>query len=161
MRRGEHGMEIAGSQEFALAGRQPALAGLRLTLGAVPIATRVVGDGLISATLASVAMPAEGSGAAALNGPKGFELLKVKARPIPIQEAIAVCAQSGHTVHRSAGCYLTLLQQVGLIASQLIRPELIRGFVKMASERGHVLQVLARRDLGVVAALEFLQHHLA
>src|SRR5437773_7028836 len=64
VRHGEHGMEIAGSQEFALAG-------LRLTLGAVPISTRVVGDGLIFATLASVAMPAEGSGAAALNGPKG------------------------------------------------------------------------------------------
>jgi hypothetical protein len=54
------------------------------------IATRVVGDGLITATLASIAMPAEGSGATALNGPKGFELLKVKARSIPLQETIAV-----------------------------------------------------------------------
>src|SRR5712692_2350024 len=97
MRHGEHGMEIAGSQEFALAGRQPALAGLRLTLGAVPISTRVVGDGLISATLASVAMPAEGSGATALDGPKGFELLKAKARSIPLQKAIALRAQNvGH-----------------------------------------------------------------
>jgi hypothetical protein len=37
-------------------------------------------------------MPAEGRGAAALNGTKGFELLKVKARSIPIQETIAVYA---------------------------------------------------------------------
>jgi hypothetical protein len=37
-------------------------------------------------------MPAQGSGAAALNGTKGFELLKVKARSIPIQEAIALHA---------------------------------------------------------------------
>src|SRR6266581_3666466 len=97
MRHGEHDMEIAGSQKFALAGRQPAFAGLRLTLGAVPISTRVVRDGLISATLASVAMPAEGSGAAALNGSESFELLKVKARPIPIQEVITMRAQNvGH-----------------------------------------------------------------
>src|SRR5208337_203722 len=57
--------------------------------------------------------------------------------------------QSGHTVHRSTGCYLALLEQVGFIASQLIRPELIRGLAKMASGRSHVLQVLASRDLGV------------
>jgi len=37
-------------------------------------------------------MPTEGSGAAALNGTQGFELLKVEARSIPIQEAIAVHA---------------------------------------------------------------------
>src|SRR6516162_2166703 len=69
--------------------------------------------------------------------------------------------QCGHTVHRCAGCHFALLQQVGLIASQLIRPELIRGLAKMAGERSHVLQVLASCDLRIVAALEFLQHHLA
>ena len=42
-------------------------------------------------------MPTEGSGATALNGTKRFELLKVKARSIPIQEAIAVRAENvGH-----------------------------------------------------------------
>jgi hypothetical protein len=35
-------------------------------------------------------MAAEGSGAAALNGPKGFELLKTKARSVPIQKAITL-----------------------------------------------------------------------
>jgi hypothetical protein len=85
-------MEIAGSQEFALAGRQPAFAGLGLTLGAVSISARVVGDGAIAATQASVAMAAQVSGAAALNGSKGFELLIAEARSIPIQEAIAVRA---------------------------------------------------------------------
>ena len=48
VRQGEHDMEIAGVEEFAFSSCQPALAGLRLTLGAVPIATRVVGDGLIA-----------------------------------------------------------------------------------------------------------------
>jgi hypothetical protein len=37
-------------------------------------------------------MPAEGGSAAALNGTKGFELLKIKAGSIPIQEAIALRA---------------------------------------------------------------------
>jgi hypothetical protein len=39
-------METSGVEEFAY--RQPTLAGLRLTLKAVPISTRVVGDGLIA-----------------------------------------------------------------------------------------------------------------
>jgi hypothetical protein len=85
-------MEIAGSQEFALARLQPAFAGLGLTLGAVSISARVVGDGAMAATQASIAMAAHGSGAAALNGSKGFELLIAEARSIPIQEAIAVRA---------------------------------------------------------------------
>src|SRR5579862_5212402 len=54
---------------------------------------------------------------------------------------------------------LALSEQVGLIASQLIRPELIRRLAKMAGERSHVLQVLAGGDLRVVATLEFFQHH--
>jgi hypothetical protein len=37
-------------------------------------------------------MPAQGSCAAALNGTKSFELLKIKARSIPIQEAITLHA---------------------------------------------------------------------
>jgi hypothetical protein len=85
-------VEIAGVEEFAFPSRQPALASLCLTLGAVPVATRVVGDGLITATRASIAMPAQGGSAATLNGTKGFELLKVKARSIPIQKAITVQA---------------------------------------------------------------------
>ena len=75
MRYGEDHVEIAGVEEFAFPCRQPALARLCLTLGTVAIATRVVGDGLIPATRASIAMPAEGGSAAALNGTKGFELL--------------------------------------------------------------------------------------
>jgi len=86
VRQGEHDMEIAGVEEFAFACCEPALTLLRLTLWAVPISTRVVGDDLITATLASIAMLAEGSCATALNGPKGFELLKVKARSIALRK---------------------------------------------------------------------------
>src|SRR5437016_6306213 len=42
VRHSEHNMEVAGGQEFAFASRQPALARLRLALGAVPISARVV-----------------------------------------------------------------------------------------------------------------------
>src|SRR2546428_555703 len=49
-------MEIVGSQEFALAGRQPAFACLGLTLGTVSISARVVRDGAIAATQASIAV---------------------------------------------------------------------------------------------------------
>jgi hypothetical protein len=85
-------MEIAGVEEFAFPCRQPALAGLRLTLRAVAISTGVVGDGLITTTRATIAMPAQRGGTAALDGAQCFELLETKARSIPIQEAIAVHA---------------------------------------------------------------------
>ena len=45
-------MEVAGSQEFAFAG-------LCLALGAVPVSARVVGDGLMPAVRAGIAMTAE------------------------------------------------------------------------------------------------------
>src|ERR1700687_4863207 len=94
---GEHDMEVAGGQEFAFAGRQPALACLRLALRAVPVSTRVVRVSLMTAARAGIAMTAQRCGAAAQNGPKRFELLKAKAGSIPIQEAIAVRAKNvGH-----------------------------------------------------------------
>src|SRR5208337_1015901 len=97
VRHSEHDMEIAGVEEIVLPCCDPALTSLRLTLGAVAIATRVVGDGLIPAALTGIAMAAEGSGAAALNGSQGFELLVVQARSIPLQKAIALHAQDvGH-----------------------------------------------------------------
>src|ERR1019366_3869706 len=93
----EHDMEVTGGQQFAFAGRQPALASLRLALGAVPVSVRVVRDGLMTAARAGIAMTAERCGAAALNGAKRFELLKAKARSIPIQKAIALRAKDvGH-----------------------------------------------------------------
>src|SRR5208283_5094777 len=97
MGHGEHDMEIAGGQKFAFACRQPAFPRLCLALRAVSVSARVVGDGLITATLAAIAMPTQGSGAAALNGTKGFELLKVEARSIPLQKAIALHVEDvGH-----------------------------------------------------------------
>jgi hypothetical protein len=97
VRHSEHDVEVAGGQEFAFAGRQPALASLRLALGAVPVSARVVRDSLMTAARAGIPMTAQRSGAAAQNGAKGFELLKAKAGSIAIQEAIALHANDvGH-----------------------------------------------------------------
>src|SRR5438034_285251 len=92
VRHSEHDMEVTGSQQFALASRQPAFAGLCLALGTVPISARVVRDGLMTAVRTGVAMTAQRCGATVQNGAKGFELLKAKAGSIPIQEAIALHA---------------------------------------------------------------------
>src|SRR5436309_3491133 len=52
---------------------------------------------LMTAARAGIAMTAQRSGATAQNGTKRFELLKVKARSIAIQEAIALRAKDvGH-----------------------------------------------------------------
>jgi hypothetical protein len=51
----------------------------------------------MTAVRAGIAMTAQRCGAAAQNGPKGFELLKAKAGSIPIQKTIAVRAKNvGH-----------------------------------------------------------------
>jgi len=92
VRHSEHDVEVAGGQEFAFAGRQPALASLRLALGAVSVSARVVRDSLMTAAGAGIPMTAQRSGAAAQNGAKGFELLKAKTGSIAIQEAIALHA---------------------------------------------------------------------
>jgi hypothetical protein len=74
----EHDVEVAGGQEFAFAGRQPALARLRLALGTVSVSARVIRDDLMTAARAGIPVAAECSGATALNGTKRFALLKVK-----------------------------------------------------------------------------------
>ena len=93
---------------LAASSNDPALASLRLTLGAVAIATRVVGDGLIPAALTGIAMPAEGSGAAALNRSQGLELLEIQARSIAVEKTLALGAEDVSHLHRrpSHGLFL-------------------------------------------------------
>ena len=44
-------------------------------------------------------MPAEGSGAAALNGSQGFQLLEVQARSIAVEKALALGAEDVSHLH--------------------------------------------------------------
>jgi hypothetical protein len=56
---GQHDIKAASGPEFVFTRRQPTLARLRLALGAVPVSARVVGDGLMTAVRAGIAMAAE------------------------------------------------------------------------------------------------------
>src|SRR5258708_37389993 len=131
----EHDMEVAGGQEFSLAGRQPALARLRLALGAVPISARVVGDGLMTAVRAGIAMTAQRCGAAAQNGPKRFELLKAKAGSIPIQEAIAVRAKNVGHLEGGPSHFSFVSLKLRLMFWVLDRARLSSGFVTVCKCR--------------------------
>ena len=65
----EDDVEVVGGQEFALPGRQPAFTSLGLALRAVPVATRIVGDRLISALGTSIEVTPECCRAAVLKEP--------------------------------------------------------------------------------------------
>ena len=125
----EDDMEVAGGQEFPFAGRQPALACLGLTLGAVPVSARVVGDGLMTAARAGIEMTAQRCGAAALNGAKRFELLKVKARSIAIEKAIALRAKDVGHLEGGPGHFSFFRLKLRLMFSVLDRARLSSGFV--------------------------------
>jgi hypothetical protein len=73
-------------------------------------------------------------------------------------EEEAQCRDTGN--HRADG-ELPLSEQVGLVASKLIRSELIRRLAKMPGKVRYRLQVIAGRTLRVIPTLKFLQHHLA
>ena len=62
MREREHDVHVRHIEQLALPRGQPALARLGLALGTVPIPTRIVRDGPMSAGAAVIDMPAEGGG---------------------------------------------------------------------------------------------------
>ena len=74
-RKGEDDMDVGGGQEFAAARLQPTVASGGLTLGTVPIPAGIVRDGTIPAAGTLIPMPAQGGGAAALDGRQHFEML--------------------------------------------------------------------------------------
>jgi hypothetical protein len=102
VRHGEYDMKVAGGEKLALASCEPMFTRLRLALRTVPVPARVIGDGLVTALRTGIDMTAQRSRAAALNGAKGLELLKVKAPSIPIQEAVALCAEDVGHLHGGA-----------------------------------------------------------
>ena len=56
---------------------------------------------------------------------------------------------------------LSLLEQVSLVAPQMIQAKLVGGLAEVLCEPLHEAQIVADRGVGVVTALEFLEHHLA
>src|SRR5262244_2302821 len=67
-RQREHQMEVADRQQIGRARGKPILRRRPLALGAMPVATRVVGDPAVAALLTALDMTAEGSRAAVLDG---------------------------------------------------------------------------------------------
>ena len=80
MREREDDVDVRHVEEFALAGMEPALPGLRLALRAVPVPTRVIGDGLMAAGVTPIEMPAERGGATARDRPEDGPLLHAQPR---------------------------------------------------------------------------------
>ena len=80
-------------------------------------------------------MPAEGGSAATLNGTKGLELLKVKARSIPLQEAIALHAQNVGHLEGGPSHSLSFRLNLRLTFSLLDRVSVSRGLVTICKCR--------------------------
>src|SRR5208282_5147651 len=86
-RQGEDDVDVGRGQQFTTTRRDPAFTRTGLTLGAVPVATRVVGDGgTMSAAGALIGMSTEGGGATARDGPQDLEVDPAEPRTIPLDE---------------------------------------------------------------------------
>jgi hypothetical protein len=64
-------------------------------------------------------------------------------------------------VHDGSYGQFALLQQVDLIGTQFVQPELIGRFSIMFGELFDCSKVVPNRIIGVITTLEFLQHHFA
>jgi hypothetical protein len=67
-RKSEDHVDVAGGQQFVFAGREPALASVALAAWTVPVTTRVVGEGDMSAGGALIAMSTQRGSPAARDG---------------------------------------------------------------------------------------------
>src|SRR5216684_3383183 len=96
-RQREDNMHIARREKLLATRRKPAVASTRLTLRAVPVAARIVGDGAMSAAGAFIEMPAERGGATPRNGQQHFDMLPSDPRTASFDERVSRSAdQIGH-----------------------------------------------------------------
>src|SRR5258707_2390974 len=97
MRQREDHMHIARREKLLATRRKPAVASARLTLGAVPVAARVVGDGAMSTAGAFIEMAAERGGATPRHGQQHFDVLPGDPRTASFDESVSRGAdQIGH-----------------------------------------------------------------
>ena len=69
--------------------------------------------------------------------------------------------QCGHVVLDGSRAELELPEQIGLVAAQMIRTELVRRLVEVLCEPLDETQIAPRRAGRVVATLELFEHHFA
>jgi hypothetical protein len=99
MRQREDDVHIRNVEQVTLARVEPAFARLRLTLRAVPVATRVIGDGLMSAATAGVDVSTECSRPTARDGAEHRSLLHAQPRML-LDEGIALRVEDIGHLHR-------------------------------------------------------------
>ena len=104
---GEDQMEVADREQFLLPSVQPLLACVGLALRAVAVSAGVVRDGLVAAAKALITVPAEGGGAATLDGAEDFELCPRQRTVIAFDETASCLADDlghlpGRPCHASA-----------------------------------------------------------
>src|SRR4029450_5936232 len=105
VRQREDDVHIRHVEEIPLACGEPALARLRLRLGTVPIATRVIGDGLMPAGVTPIEMPTERRGPTARDRAKDRSLLRAQPRMLLGEGGSLRVEDIGHLHRRPAhGC---------------------------------------------------------
>ena len=102
MREREDDVHIRHVEQLPLARVEPALPRLRLALRAVPIPTRVIGDGLMPAGVTPIEMPAERGGATARDRAEDGPLLRAQPRML-LDEGVTLRVEDiGHLHGRPA-----------------------------------------------------------
>ena len=102
MRQREDDMHVRHVEELALPGREPPGTRLRLALRAVPIAARVIGDGLVSAGVTPIEVTPKCGGATARDCPEDRSLLCAQPRML-LEESVALRVEDiGHLHGRPA-----------------------------------------------------------
>ena len=97
MRQSKDDMEVGHGEQVLLTPREPALARLCLTLRAVPVAARVVRNGMEIASRAEVLMASECSRSACGDGPQHAQLLIAQPGAILFSKTVTLDAKDiGH-----------------------------------------------------------------
>ena len=102
MREREDDVHIRHVEQIPLARVEPALPRLRLALRAVPISTRVIGDGLMPAGATPIEMPAQCGGATARDRPQDGLLLRAQPRMLRDEGVTLRVEDIGHLHGRPA-----------------------------------------------------------
>src|SRR5260370_39419710 len=96
-RKREDQMDVTRGEKLLATRCEPAIASSCLTLRAVPIAARVVGDGAMSAARAFIEMSAERGGATPRNRQEHFDVLPADPLTASLDEGVSRSAeQIGH-----------------------------------------------------------------
>jgi hypothetical protein len=96
-RKREDYVDVARREKLLATRCEPAIASSCLTLRAVPISARVVGDGAMSAASAFIDMPAERGGTTPRNGQEHFDVLPADPLTASFDECVSCGAdQIGH-----------------------------------------------------------------